>query len=283
MKSITVWVALIATAIVTGTSAFAKDLFPHRANYPDVQYIERADLESRYENVVIVDVRSRYEYDTIHVTGALNIPVSKSSFAGGVKELRARTNKTIVFYCNGHTCSKSYKATRKAQTAGVKNVLAFDAGIFDWSRNNPKRAVLLGQSPINPKDLISKKAFKKSLLKPEKFQKYAERPDVIVLDVRSRLQRAGTGLFPFYEKYAGLDNQEKLDRYIAKARRENKTLLAYDAVGKQVRWLEYYLRKKGVKKYNFMKGGANGYFGLLAKQQKGSIITKETAKLAKGK
>lgn len=280
MKSYTVWVALIATAIVTGTSAFAKELFPHRANYPDVQYIERADLESRYKNVVIVDVRSRYEFETIHVTGAINISVSKLSFANKVKELRTRTNKTIVFYCNGHTCSKSYKATRKAQSAGVKNVLAFDAGIFDWARNNPKRAVLLGQSPINPKNLISKKEFKKRLLKPEEFQKYVEHPNVIVLDVRSRLQRAGAGLFPFYEKYTGLDNKEKLDRYIAKARRENKTLLAYDAVGKQVRWFEYYLRKKGITNYHFMKGGAGGYFELLAKQQKGSIITKETAKLA---
>ncbi len=283
MKTVTVWVMLIATAIVTGTSAFSKELFPHRVNYPDVQYIVRADLEKRYENVVIVDVRSRYEYDTIHVTNALNIPVSKSSFAKRVKELRVRTKKTIVFYCNGHTCSKSYKATRKAQTAGVKNVLAFDAGIFDWSRNNPKRAVLLGQSPINPNDLISKKTFKKRLLEPVEFQKYAERSNVIVLDVRSRLQRAGAGLFPFYEKYVGLDNQKRLDQYIDKAHRENKILLAYDAVGKQVRWLEYYLRKKGVKKYYFMKGGAENYFVLLAKQQKGSIITKKTASIAKAK
>lgn len=280
MKSHTVWVALIATAVVTGTSAFAKELFPHRANYPDVQHIERANLESRYENVVIVDVRSRYEFETIHIAGAINISVSKSSFGRKVKELRTRSNKTIVFYCNGHTCSKSYKATRKAQSAGVKNVLAFDAGIFDWAHNNPKRSVLLGQSPINPNDLISKKEFKKRLLTPEEFQKNVEYSSVIVLDVRSRLQRAGAGLFPFYEKYAGLDDQKKLDRYIAIARREKKTLLAYDAVGKQVRWFEYYLRKKGITKYYFMKDGADGYFKLLAKQQKGSIITKETARLA---
>lgn len=283
MKSVTMWMVLITAALVTGTSAYAKEMFPHRASYPDVNYIVRADLEKRYENVVIVDVRSRYEYETIHVTDALNISVSKSSFASRVKDLRTRTNKTIVFYCNGHTCSKSYKATRKAQTAGVKNVVAFDAGIFDWARNNAKRSVLLGQSPINPDDLISKKDFKKRLLKAEKFQKLVEQPNVLVLDVRSRLQRAGAGLFPFFEKNAGLDNKKKLDRYIDKARREGKTLLAYDGVGKQVRWFEYYLRKKGVKKYYFMKGGANGYYKLLAKQQKGSIITKETAKLASGK
>lgn len=114
-------------------------------------------------------------------------------------------------------------------------------------------------------------------MSPEKFQKRVSKPNVLVLDVRSRLQRGGAGLFPFDEKFASLDNKEKLDRYINKARREGKTVLAYDAVGKQVRWFEYYLRKKGVKNYYFMKKGANGYYALLAVQQNSADVAKAAA------
>jgi len=270
-------IALLATSFI----AVAKDEFPGRKLFPDVKPMSIKELKRRFNKVTVVDARTRYEYDTIHISGSHNILVSKANFENEVRELRQRSSKPIVFYCNGHTCFKSYKAARRAQNAGVSNVYAFDAGIFEWSRANPKKAVLLGQSPIRVKDLISKKDFKKRLLKPAEFQRRVSRPNVMVLDVRSRLQRAGAGLFPFEEKFASLDNKKKLNRYIAKARRENKTVLAYDAVGKQVRWFEYYLRKKGVKKYYFLKKGANGYFDLLSRQQNSSLVTGKPGKTGK--
>jgi rhodanese-related sulfurtransferase len=272
---------LALTLVVTAPVAQAKDEFPGRKLYPDVPVMSTDDLKKRFDSVVVVDARTRYEFDTIHVRGSENILVSKNDFASKVKALRERTPKPLVFYCNGHTCMKSYKAARRAMQAGVKDVYAYDAGIFDWTRANPDKAVLLGQSPVRVSDLISKKDFKKRLLNPIDFQKRVTRSDVLVLDVRSRLQRAGAGLFPFEEKFASLDDKQKLDRYLDKAKREGKTVMAYDAVGKQVRWFEYYLRNKGIKSYYFMKDGADGYVELLAKQQQGSIVTKETAKAAR--
>lgn len=267
-------IALLATSFITT----AKDEFPGRKIYPDVKPMSLGELNRRFNNVVVVDARTRYEYDTIHISGSHNILVSKTSFEKEVKALRKRFSKPIVFYCNGHTCFKSYKAVRRAQNAGVSNVYAFDAGIFDWSRAQPKKTVLLGQSPIRVSDLISKKDFKKRLLKPAEFQRRVSGPNVLVLDVRSRLQRAGAGLFPFEEKFASLDNKKKLDRYLTKARRENKTVLAYDAVGKQVRWFEYYLRKKGINNYYFMKNGADGYFTLLLQQLQGPLVPKKSVR-----
>ncbi len=265
---------LLLALLVTASTAVAKDDFPGRKLYPDIKPMSLTELNRRFNEVIVVDARTRYEYDTIHITGSHNILVSKTSFEDEVRELRQRSTKPIVFYCNGHTCFKSYKAARRAQNAGVNNVYAFDAGIFDWSRTHPEKAVLLGQSPIRVSDLISKKNFKKRLLSAEKFQRFVTQPNVLVLDVRSRLQRAGAGLFPFEEKFASLDNKEKLNRFINKALRENKTVLAYDAVGKQVRWFEYYLRKKGVKRYYFMENSANGYFTQLPKQQKINVLNK---------
>jgi rhodanese-related sulfurtransferase len=277
-----IYTALMALVITASVSAVrADDEFPGRKLYPDVPVMSTGELKQKFKSVVVVDARTKYEFDTIHVKGAENILVSKNSFADEVKSLRERTPKPLVFYCNGHTCMKSYKAARRAISAGVKDVYAYDAGIFEWARNNPDLAVLVGQSPVRVSDLISKKDFKKRLLSADEFQKRVTRSDVMVLDVRSRLQRAGAGLFPFDEKFASLDDKEKLDRYLNQAKREGKTVLAYDAVGKQVRWFEYYLRKKGITNYYFMKDGADGYVELLAKQQNSSIVAKEDVKPAK--
>lgn len=242
---------------------YAKDDFPGRKLYPDVKHIELAALDKMGDKAVIVDVRSKYEYQVLRVKGSLHISVSQTLFGEKVKELRAKTDKKIVFYCNGHTCFKSYKATRRALQAGVKEVYAFDGGIFDWAKAYPERAVLLGRSPVDPQRLLSKKKLKEHMLSPKEFQaRFGKRS--LILDVRSRLQRAGSGLFVLDgEKRASLDDKAGISFYVNKARREGKTMLIYDAVGKQVRWFQYYMERAGVK-YYFMKGGSEGYFKTLS-------------------
>jgi hypothetical protein len=81
-----------------------------------------------------------------------------------------------------------------------------------------------------------------------------------VLDVRDRFQREGISLFVGREHRVYLDDTDTLDRYIRRAKRQGKGLLIYDAAGKQVRWLQYYLEDRGVKTYHFMDGGMRSYF-----------------------
>lgn len=249
--------------------ASAADEFPHRTNYPDLVTISADELATRLGSVHVVDVRSRYEYDTIHISGAHNIPVASASFTEELKQLQSGNDKPIVTYCNGHTCDKSYKAARKAVENGVKNIIVFDAGIFEFARKHGDKAMLLGRSPVNPADLISKDKLNTHMLTPEKFQKQAERADVQVLDVRSRLQRSGAGLFVFNERHADMADRKKIAEMIEAAKRTKKTVLAYDHVGKQVQWLQYEFERNGLKNYFFMKGGAEAYLNLLAEQQKG--------------
>lgn len=240
--------------------------FPGREKFPEVKTYELAELFEQKDQVVIVDVRSAYEFETLRAKGAINIPVGSKSFGDELRKLRASTDKPIIFYCNGRTCFKSYKAARKAIYYKVDNCFSFDAGIFDWAKTHPDQAVLLGRSPINVNDLISKKTFKKKLLDPIKFgEKVGE--NSLVLDVRDRFQREAVGFFPGKERRVGLDQKEKLEKFFARAKRSGKTLLIYDAVGKQVRWLMYSLERAGIRDYWFMKGGAKGYYDMLAKQQ----------------
>lgn len=261
------FVGVTVLAFCSLAMSAADNDFPGRTHkkYNKVPYIEIADLKTRFNEVVIVDARSRFEFDTLRIKGAINIPIALPSFDNDVLELRQKTHKTIVFYCNGHTCMKSYKATKRALKLGVRDVLAYDAGIFDWSRAYPDNAILLGKSPIDVGDIIPKKQFIAHLLDPDTFSDRAtlKRQAVIVLDIRDKFQRAAVGFFPGQERWVSLNKIEKVYSYLRKAKLNNKTLFIYDEVGKQVRWLQYALERAGVRDYYFMEKGATAYYDMI--------------------
>lgn len=236
--------------------------FPGRKKYPDVKIYSQQKLQENFDKVIIVDARSKLEFETLRLKNAINIPVSSKSFEKQIAALRAKTTQPIVFYCNGHTCLKSYIATRKAKLAKIRNVYAYDEGLFSWAHKFPKQSVLLGRSPIQTKNIISKEAFKNRLLTPDEFSELAYKygSKKIILDVRDKYQRGAAGFFPGKERWVSLNDREKLNTVIKKAVKENRTLFIYDEVGKQVRWLQYALEQHSVKDYYFMKKGAKGYY-----------------------
>lgn len=84
---------------------WADDGFPGRKKYPDIPYLSKQQLKAQFADVVIVDARSKLEYETLRINGAKNIPVASKRFLERVIKLRSTTDKTIVFYCNGRTCT----------------------------------------------------------------------------------------------------------------------------------------------------------------------------------
>jgi len=260
-------VILLALSVL-GNSAFADEDFPGRSHekYKDAPYIEINELNLKLNDVVVVDARSKFEYDTLRIKNALNIPVALDSFEKAVIDLRKTTSKTLVFYCNGHTCMKSYQSVLRAKAAGVENVVAFDAGIFDWAKRYPDKAVLLGKSPINVKHLISKEKLHSHMLDPDTFSDRATR-DVkksAIIDIRDKFQRAGVGFYPGMERWASLNDMEKLRKRIKQAQDHKQTIFIYDEVGKQVPWLQYALEEMDVKDYYFMSKGAKGYYHMIS-------------------
>jgi rhodanese-related sulfurtransferase len=243
-------------------SASANESFPGRAKYPDVPVYEKAQLKQDLDKVVIVDTRSSYEFSTLRITGAINIPVASKKFEEKIAEVRSKTDKPIVFYCNGRTCMKSYLSVEKSRKVGVKNTFAYDAGVFEWAKANPDKAMLLGKSPIQPSDIIPKSAFNARCLEPEMFSNklYEMGKDSMVVDVRDKYQRGySIGFFPGNERWASLDSPEKLMKYIEKAKAEGRTLFIYDEVGKQARWVQYALQQANLQDYYFMEKGARNY------------------------
>lgn len=256
-------VMVMLVSVFSNSTVLAKDGFPGRTEFPEIPVFEKNDLAKNYANVVIVDARSSLEFDTLRIKGAVNIPVADRDFAKRVKALsKSNANKKIVFYCNGRSCYKSYQAAKTAMQHGVKNVAAYDAGMFEWAETYPKHAVLLGQSPVDPAKIISKTKLKSRFIDAKTFTETVRstpRKEFMIMDVRDMYQRAGVGFFPGMEKWVSLDDQKKLVKYIQKARDNNKTLYIYDEAGKQVRWLQYTLERENLTNYYFMTEGAHGF------------------------
>ncbi len=242
--------------------ADANEKFPGRALYPETGVYELDAVFQKLGKITVVDVRSQYEYSTLRIKGSINLAITDKDFDGKLRTLRGSTDNPIVFYCNGVTCHKSYQAVRRAINLKIENTFAYDAGIFAWAKAHPEQSVLLGRSPINSTDIIEKDVFSAHLLGPSEFGGQIS-DKTIVLDVRDRFQREGVGFFPGTERRITLDQADKLDKLLQKAKREDKTLLVYDEAGHQVQWLQYHLVDAGVKNYYFMKGGAKAYYDML--------------------
>lgn len=248
---------LILSLAAAGPAAADSRLFPHRAHYHDVSFMEIEQLRAQFDRVRIVDVRTRFEYDTLHIKGAVHVPLHSEKLPAAARDLRAASTAPIVFYCNGTTCKKSYEAARLAMKAGVSNVHVYDAGVDVWSTRYPELTVLMGKDLAQAGNLISERDHKARMLSASEFDDQVNN-GAVVLDIRDTRQR-DVMLFPLREVRAPLDYMERISAAVDEARKSRKPLLVYDKVGKQVRWFQYYLEQQGVKDYYFLAGGSEGY------------------------
>lgn len=250
-------VTLILGLMFAATTCLGED-FPYRKDYPDVPVIELADLKVGYDDgsILMVDVRSDVEFDTIRPRRAHHISLATQNFLPDLKALAAANpGKRLAVYCNGVTCLKSYHAAQQAKEGGVDNVYVFDAGIPAWARSYPADTLLIGKELIDPeKQLIPKSQFLKYCVDFETFKKKAQEPGAMVIDARDPIQR--TEKLPGFENAMPIQLDKLIRNVISKGNMKDKKLLIFDQVGKQVDWLQYYLVQYGYTDYLFLDGGA---------------------------
>lgn len=231
------------------------DDFPLRGKYPDVRYILTEELAAQYDDTIIIDVRSKMEFDVAHVNKAKHLPIATATFVKNLEKIREKNGSVnIAFYCNGHTCAKSYKAVIQADNAGFKNVVAYDAGIFDWIISNPDKATLMGETPAPIEKIIPKSVLKKRMLDFPDFKSKAEGQNSLTIDIREAFQRK---IIPDVPNMRNIP-LDRLIKLINQKQFQDKNLLILDAVGKQVRWLQYHLEKNGYRHYHFLNKGVAG-------------------------
>lgn len=83
---------------------------------------------SKQNNVQLVDVRTKEEYDTGHIKDALNINVQDSSFLSQIDKLDK--NKPILVYCRSG--KRSNDATEIMKKAGFTRIVNLEGGILSW-------------------------------------------------------------------------------------------------------------------------------------------------------
>jgi rhodanese-related sulfurtransferase len=157
----------------------------------------------------------------------------------------------MVFYCNGHSCAKSYQAAQLALSLGFSQVFAYDGGIFDWIIAAPDRATLMGETPARRERVLSAKALDRRLLSFEEFERQAGEPNTLVIDIRDPFQR---DVVPRLSSIRAIPLDPLLDLVTSRIWTE-KRLLFFDAVGKQVGWLQYFLKAYDYFDYGFLDGG----------------------------
>jgi rhodanese-related sulfurtransferase len=92
--------------------------------------------------VLIVDTRVANEYVEQHIKGAISVTYKEKSAKSvnfdahqdsfDLAKLPAGKNTSMIFYCNGAECWKSYKSSVVAVKAGYKNVYWLRDGIPEW-------------------------------------------------------------------------------------------------------------------------------------------------------
>ena len=232
--------------------AYSDDQFPHRKTYPNVKTISTEELKEAYEDSIIVDARSSLEFLVIHMTGAISIPLSSSSYTKKMMKLRKKhPEKRIIVYCNGFTCSVSYRAVSKAMDNNIENIVSYDSGVSTWVKEYPGKTILMNESPADLGKLISKEKFNRAVLDFPEIQKRNLDKHTIVIDIREHHQRNKE------PRLNGIRHirLNSLLLKLASQEYKGKTLLFIDDAGTQLQWLQYYLESNGHKSYYFLKDG----------------------------
>ncbi len=102
-----------------------------RHDFPDVPRIDAPQLEQwlrdpHREKPLLLDVRTKPEYDVSHIHGAQRIEPGSDAASIGLSK-----NKLIVTYCSvGY---RSAGLAQKLRDAGFTNVQNMSGSIFDWA------------------------------------------------------------------------------------------------------------------------------------------------------
>lgn len=94
---------------------------------------ELSDRLASGENIFLLDVREREEFDFCHLDGAVLIPVSLIPTEAGKGHSRIPTDRPVVVYCH-HGIRSANVANYLYAQAGYNNLYNLDGGIHAWAQ-----------------------------------------------------------------------------------------------------------------------------------------------------
>lgn len=95
--------------------------------FPGVPSITQSEIDAKKDELVFVDVRTKFLFDKKHKEGINHISFSSRMFMISMEGLvEKNAGKTVVVYCESNNCIKSYRAVEKCVKAKLNNVVVFD-------------------------------------------------------------------------------------------------------------------------------------------------------------
>lgn len=134
MKKTTLWSILILSLLLTtllisgcAEKSVSKELTTVSGSYEKIDPAQAKEMLESDPTVILVDVRTKEEYETGHIPNSLLLP--QENMASLVDKMLPDKEKKIIVYCRSGR--RSALAANQLIEAGYKQV--FDlGGILDW-------------------------------------------------------------------------------------------------------------------------------------------------------
>ena len=128
MRQILLFALLAASLALLSGCALSRAKEDKAEDMPDKAAYQKINAEEAYEmmasqEVVVVDVRTREEYDGGHIENAVLVP--NESIGSEMPEALPDKEATLLVYC------RSKDAAQKLLALGYQNVYDF-GGVIDW-------------------------------------------------------------------------------------------------------------------------------------------------------
>jgi rhodanese-related sulfurtransferase len=127
-KLIYVFVLVASLTIVSASLA--------ETDYKKIDTAQLKTMMDKKEAFVLIDARTKEEYDEARIPGAISIPEKK--FDEMLPALPSDKSSLMVIYCNGVKCGKSKKLAKKATSAGFTNIILYAEGFPVWEEKDLK-------------------------------------------------------------------------------------------------------------------------------------------------
>ena len=98
-------------------------------NTTEISMISESDfVEIQDSDYILIDVRTKDEFDLGHIDSAINLDFYSDTFQNDILSLPR--NETIVLYCR--TNNRSTKTANILKENGFKEISVLEGGITDW-------------------------------------------------------------------------------------------------------------------------------------------------------
>ncbi len=163
--------AVISLTILSSASCLA-------ASLPVIPTDELKKMMDEKKPFMLIDTRTKPEYQEAHIPGAVNIP--EKEFEKSAPVLIPDRGMLLVLYCSGIKCGKTKRTAVKALEMGYANLLLYNEGIPVWE----ERGLKIVAGPDYEKRIETTKVL------PAELNEWIDtkRQDYVLVDVRDEAE-----------------------------------------------------------------------------------------------